>query len=305
MKKILLTCILIFGVVTVSQAQIDMMFFQQTNNRTLINPATAGKGGDISGALTVRQQWIGFPGPTTTGLYASGFVKEIRSGFGMLLINDKFGPKRTNNIKLNYAYFVPFEDVAFLSLGLGMGVMDNVYDEMGYFPHDLHDERLQGTIRTKTIPDFDFGLEFNTRQLEVGASVTHVSYGYNDENLVRPMRNFYSYTRVKLPMNKYWDFIPGFTWRNIRKMNTLELNASFRYNNNICVNLAFRNPVNCGIAFGINVYGGLRVAYSYDYGFNNLSAYNSGSHELTLLYNYQVNTNYIKSKLRFFRWKMF
>ena len=210
--RFLYILILILGVTAASQAQTDPMFLQQSNNRMLINPATAGKGGDLNAALTLRGQWIGFPGPSTQALYASGFVKEIRSGFGLMWINDKLGPQQTNNLKLNYAYYIPFEEVAFLSLGLGMGFMNNTYNELDYFARDLDDPvLLNGTKLTKTIPDFDFGFEFNISQLEVGASFSHISYMYGDQNLVRPMRNIYAYTRVKLPMNKYWDFIPGVT----------------------------------------------------------------------------------------------
>jgi type IX secretion system PorP/SprF family membrane protein len=223
-----------------------------------------------------------------------------------MLINDKFGPQQTNNLKLNYAYFVPFEEVAFLSLGLGIGVMHNTYDELGFFAREFDDLALMDlTRRTKTIPDFDFGFEFDTRNLEIGASVTHITYMYADQSLVRPMRNIFAYSRVKLPLNNYWDLIPGVTWHNTRKLNTCEFSAAFRYNNNICVNLLFRNPMDCGIALGINVYEGFRVVYSYDYGIDNLSSYNSGSHEITISYNIPVNTTYVKTKLRFFRWKMF
>ena len=306
MKKIIYICILLFGVICTTYAQIDPMFFQQTANRILINPAATGKGGDVNTALTVRQQWIGFPGPTTAALYTNGFVREIHSGFGLMWLNDKFGPQQTNNIKLNYAFFIPFEEVAFLSLGMGVGIMNNTYDELGFFARDLEDLSLMNGIRqSKTIPDFDFGLEFNTSILEVGASVSHITYMYPDQTLVRPMRNFFAYSRVKLPVNRYWDFIPGFTWHNTRRMNTYELSAAFRYNNNLCVNMVYRNPMDLGIAVGISLYGGFRVAYSYDYGFDNLSSYNSGSHEITLLYNIPVNTTYIKNVLRFFRWKMF
>jgi len=306
MKRIIHICIFLLAVVCTVHAQIDPMFFQQTTNRVLINPATTGKGGDINTALTFRQQWVGFPGPTTAALYTNGFVRVIRSGLGLMWINDKFGPQQTNNIKLNYAYFIPFEEVAFLSFGLGMGVMNNTYDELGFFARDFEDLTLMNLTRqSKTIPDFDFGFEFNIPNLEVGASVTHITYMYPDQGLVRPMRNIFAYTRAKLPINKYWDFIPGITWHNTRKMNTFELNAAFRYNNNICVNMVYRNPMDCGIMLGINMYSGIRVVYSYDYGLDNLSSYNSGSHEITLLYNIPVNTTYIKNVLRFFRWKMF
>jgi len=306
MKRFILTCIFVLGVVCTTHAQTDPMFFQQSNNRILVNPAATGKGGDLNTALTVRQQWIGFPGPTTQALYTNGFVQRLFSGFGLVWINDKFGPQQTNNIKLNYAFFIPFEDVAFLSLGMGMGVMNNTYNELGFFAREFDDPSLMDiTKHTKTIPDFDFGFEFNTARLEVGASVTHITYMYTDQNLVRPMRNVFAYSRYKVPMNRYWDFIPGIAWHNNRKLNTCEVSAAFRYNNNICINLQYRNPMDCGIAAGINLYSGFRVVYSYDYGFDNMSSYNSGSHEITLLYNILANTTYIKTRLRFFRWKMF
>jgi len=305
MKRLLHTCILFLGVVCTSHAQIDPLFFQQTNNRGLLNPAATGKGGDVNSSLSIRQQWIGFPGPSTKALYVNGFLRQFRSGFGVTWINDMFGPQQTNNIKLNYAYFVPFEEVAFLSLGLRMGVMNNIYDESDFFARDIEDERITMDKRSEIIPDFDFGFEFNTRQLEIGGSVTHITYMYPDQSLLRPMRNIYAYSRVKLPMNVHWDFIPGITWHNTRRQNTYELNVAFRYENNFCVNLVYRNPMSCGIALGINIQKVFRVSYSYDYGFDNLSSYNSGSHEVTLSYNIPVNTTYIDNKLRFFKWKMF
>jgi hypothetical protein len=128
---------------------------------------------------------------------------------------------------------------------------------------------------------------------------------YADQNLVRPMRNIFAYSRVKVPMNRYWDFIPGIAWHNNRKLNTYEVSAAFRYNNNLCVNLQYRNPMDCGIAVGLNLYGGFRVVYSYDYGIDNMSSYNSGSHEITVSYNISMINTYIRTRLRFFRWKMF
>ena len=307
MKKILyISIILVFGTFGSIYSQIDPLLFQQTHIRGMINPASTGKGGDVNALLSVRQQWIGFDGTSTQVLLADGFANLIRSGFGISCIFDGFGFKQTKNIKLNYAYFVPFEDVAFLSLGLGVGVMNNVYKGGDYFiPRDPDDPAIPLETQSKTLPDFDFGLEFNTHNFELGASVTHITYGYYDQMLMRPMRNYFAYSRVKVPMNKNWDFIPGATWHYNRKVNIFELNAGVRYNNNICVNIAYRSPMDMGLALGVTLYEGFRLAYSYDYGFDNLSSYNSGSHEITISYTIPVNTTYVKNKLRFFQWKMF
>ncbi len=305
MKRLLYISVLLFCVSLTLHAQTDPMFLQQTNNRGVFNPAVTGKGGDIDIAFGLRQQWVGFSGPATQVLNGNGFIRQIRSGVGLRWLNDKFGPQKTQNIKIDYAYFIPFEEKAFLSLGLGMGILNDTYDESEFFARDDNDEAITYTKESKTLPDFDFGFEFNTRQFEIGAAVTHISYAYADQSLLRPMRNIYAYTRVKLPIDKYWDFIPGITWHNTQKLNTYEVSAAFRYNNNICVNLIYRNPMTFGISAGINVYRGFRLAYSYDYGIDNLSSYNSGSHEIMISYNVPVNTTYVRSKLRFFKWKMF
>jgi type IX secretion system PorP/SprF family membrane protein len=290
---------------SVSYAQKDAVFMQQSTNRELINPATAGKGGDVNFAFGVRQQWTGFPGPSTQTAHGSGFIRNIRSGFGLSWVGDKFGPQKTQNIKVNYAYFVPFEEKAFLSLGLGMGFIHHVYDEAGFFAMEDYDEILTGIKLSKTSPDFDFGIEFNTRYLEAGASVTHLIHSKEDQSPLRPGRNMYVYTRGKVPVNKYWDFIPGLTWFNARNLNVYEISAAFRYNNNIYIGLVYRNPMTVGFSAGINIYGRFRLSYSYDYGIDELSSYNDGSHEVFLSYNIPVNTTYVRSKLRFFRWKMF
>ena len=297
--------IIAFCVVFGLYAQTDPMFFQQTNNRAVINPAVTGKGGDVNAYLGIRQQWTGFPGPSTQIVNGSGFAKDWRSGFGMMFMNDKFGPQKTQNLKVNYAYFIPFEEKAFLSLGLGMGFLNNVYDESDFFARESDDEAVTFLKESKFMPDFDFGIEFNTSQFEIGASMTHLLSTYEKQSLIAPMRNIYVYARGKLAINKYWDFIPGITWHNTQKLNTYELNAAFRYNNNICVNMIYRNPATFGIVYGMNVYGGIRITYSFDYGIDNLRSYNDGSHEITLSYNIPVNTTYVRSKLRFFRWKMF
>jgi type IX secretion system PorP/SprF family membrane protein len=175
MKRLMSICFLAVCSCLTLFAQIDPLFLQQANNRVTINPAATGKGGDINASLGLRQQWIGFSGPATRVLNANGFVKEIRSGFGLTWLGDQFGPQRTQNLKVNYAYFIPFENRAFLSLGLGMGMLNNVYDETEFFAMDDNDDAITYIKESKIIPDFDFGFEFNMRNFEIGASVAHVT----------------------------------------------------------------------------------------------------------------------------------
>ena len=297
--------IIFLSVCTATQAQVDPLFFQQTHLRGLTNPAATGKGGDINTSLTTRQQWIGFSGMSSHALMAHGFINQFRSGIGAKFVMDQYGPTQTKNIKINYAYFVHFDDIAFLSLGMGAGIMSNVYNVNYFRPRHPDDPKIPTETQTNLMPDFDFGFEFNTSHFELGGSIAHITYGYFDQKTVRPMRNWYAYSRVKVPMNNYWDFIPGVTWHFNRWQTIYEVSAGVRLNNNLFVNFAYRNPMNMGVAVGLTLYEGFRLAYSYDYGFDNLMAYNSGSHELTISYRIPMNTSFIGNKLRFFQWKMF
>lgn len=284
--------------------QRDVIYFQQHQNRQTINPAATGMWGDIDGALGYRQQWTGFKeAPRTISLMASGFVHPWRSGFGLHYRNEKFGPQSTQNIKFNYAYFVPFNEFAFLAIGVGGGIMNNTYDETNFFAKDRNDDRLLYVKQTKVIPDFDAGLEFHMQYWQIGASVTHLSYTHEDNNLIRPLRNFFVYTRGKIPVTRYWDIIPGVLWHNSRALNTFEVSATARYNNNLSMTVSYRNPQTIGMMVGITLYQGFRLSYSFDYGFDNMSAYNSGSHEVWLSYNFPMTNTYIRTRLRFFRWK--
>jgi len=123
--------------------------------------------------------------------------------------------------------------------------------------------------------------------------------------ILRPSRNYIAYSRIKMQINRRWDFIPGITWLNNRNANTFEVNAGVRYENNIRVSLAYRNPMDLGVAVGMTMYAGFRLAYSYDYGLDTLRKYNSGTHEVTISYTIPVNNTYVRNKLRFFRWKLF
>ena len=303
--------IIIFLSVGASQAQVDPLFFQQTHLRNLINPAATGKGGDINAALTVRRQQAGFSNVmvTNNAIQANGFVSPLNSGFGMKFVTDKIGPYKTTNIKLNYAYYVSFEDFAIFSLGMGVGVMSNSYNDRNvheFYGYEDEDDPLivnfENIKQNQTLPDFDFGFEFNTRNFELGGSLSHITYAQPDQKVIRPMRNWFAYSRAKLPMNRYWDFIPGVTWHFNRFQTTYEAIAGVRYNNMLFVNAAYRNPMNIGMTAGIT-YQGFTLIYSYDIGMN--TTYNNGSHEVTILYKLEMNTSYIGNRLRFFKWKMF
>jgi type IX secretion system PorP/SprF family membrane protein len=277
----------------------------------MYNPAVTGKGGDINFALSLREQWIGFQGTSTQMLKFSSFAPNLHSGFGVTAMTDAIGIQRNNNFKFNYAYFVRFYDEAFLSLGIGAGVVQNTFGKTNLWgdPRYDPDEAILVEPKSRVSPDFDIGIEFNTPTFELGGAVTHVVYQFYDEYIAaaysRPMRNFYVYSRTKIPLNKVWDFIPGITWHNNARSHTFEGNLSLRYNNNFCINIAYRNPMSVGAIVGINISETFRLMYSYDYGFDTISAYNNGTHEVTISYNIPMTTTFIQKKLRFFRWKIF
>jgi type IX secretion system PorP/SprF family membrane protein len=81
---------------------------------------------------------------------------------------------------------------------------------------------------------------------------------------------------------------------------SVDLTANVLYNEKFELGTAYRFNDSVSILMNVNVTPSLRIGYSYDYTTSNLSQFNSGSHEIVLLYNLDLlGKGYDKSP-RFF-----
>ena len=79
---------------------------------------------------------------------------------------------------------------------------------------------------------------------------------------------------------------------------SIDLSANFLYDEAFEVGASYRWDDSLSLVLGAYVTDNLRIGYSYDFTFTELNKFNSGSHELILLFD--ILTNYEIISPRFF-----
>ncbi len=265
-------------------AQNDIQLSQQMFSRINYNPAATGISEDIHLYALVRQQWIGFKqAPQTIVLNGHSFFPWIRSGLGFSLIGDMLGYEKSINPKLRYAFHVPFySNKSYLALGIGAGVLYKTVDgSQLVYENPADPNRIYGTT-SKTKPDFDFGIEYNSKHLSLGTSVTHLGNRLKNSLTTESSPHFYAYARGMFDINKQWQVTPAISWHNSKTVNQLEVNALLFYKKKFWVGASYRvNESIIGLA-GIYINPNIMLGYSYDYNAGDLRPYSHGSHEIML-----------------------
>jgi type IX secretion system PorP/SprF family membrane protein len=98
-------------------------------------------------------------------------------------------------------------------------------------------------------------------------------------------------------------FKPSFLVKGVKGAPlTADINANFLFNDTLEVGIGYRLEDSVMALINFKVTPGLRLGYAYDYTTSNLGNFNSGSHEIILLYNVKTkfwNNGYDRSP-RFF-----
>ena len=265
-------------------AQNDIQLSQQMFSRINYNPAATGLSEDIHLYLLARQQWVGFKlAPQTIVFNAHTFVPWTRSGWGFSMIGDWLGYEESLNPKIRYAYHLPL--VAYqssLSFGIGAGVMYKTIDgNKLVYENPADPNRIYGVVND-TKPDFDFGVEYNSKHISAGTSITHLGNRFKNSQSTESSPHLYAYARGMFDINKQWQVTPALSWHNSKTIHQVEANALLFYKKTFWVGASYRvNESVVGLA-GVYLSPQLMLGYSYDYNAGKLGAYSRGSHELML-----------------------
>lgn len=292
MKKYLIAILAFVPILVYGQN--DIQLTQQFLSRVNYNPAATGASEFMNAYLLARQQWVGFKNaPVTQVLNMHNYVDALGSGLGLTVINDKTGPTSAFNAKVGYAYHVHFDNESYLSLGLGAGILYKSID-MNKLVSETGRPEADPTLQTYINrfnglnPDFDFGLEYNMKQWQVGASVTHLNLSPIKITNLQAGRHFYLYTKYTFEVERDWKIVPNAVWTvSSWPVAQYELNAityyksRFWFGPSVRVSDGFVLETVAGIV-GLFITDYLRLGYSYDFNPGPLSGYSGGSHEIML-----------------------
>jgi type IX secretion system PorP/SprF family membrane protein len=311
MKKLLLFLSL-FLVILESSAQQDPQYTHYMYNMSVINPAYAtGKEAMLDLGSLYRTQWVGaVGGPETLTLFAHMPVsKKMEMGLSAVSDNIGDGYKKENNIYVDLAYVLQLNNRHRVSFGMKAGVTSIASNfngfrlESGSTATDLAFNENVNVVA----PNIGAGVFYFTDKYYIGLSAPnllptkHIEEkagisAYGSENIHTFLTAGYVFSvsdMFKVKPSFMTKFVPGAPL-------SVDVSANVLYNNRFELGASYRLDDSVSALMGINITKMLKVGYSYDYTLSNVGQFNSGTHEVFLLFSLDLlGKGYDKSP-RFF-----
>ena len=276
-------------------AQQDPQFTQYMYNMSVLNPAYATDNPDV---LTVgglyRTQWVGLKGAPTTGTFFAHKPVSKRVELGISFVHDEIGDVvKEDNIFADFAYVLPISESTKLSFGVKGGVTLFNTNFNGFVLTDpTPDPAFQNNI-SQVFPNFGAGTYLFGSNYYLGLSTPNLITSKHLENQsgitttgVEAIHYFLTGGYVfTLNNNDNLKIKPAFMAKGVAGAPvSIDLTTNVLINNKFEVGMGYR--IDDSISGLVNFYvtPTLRIGYSYDYTLSNLGNFNSGSHEVFLLF---------------------
>ncbi|MFT3794219.1 type IX secretion system membrane protein PorP/SprF [Flavobacterium sp.] len=288
----------IFLTSVLAHAQQDPQFTHYMYNMNVINPAYAT---DNEGVINVgglyRTQWVGAVGApkTATVFVHSPIAKRVE--MGLSFINDNIGDVvKENNVYLDVAYVIPVSDQHKISFGVKGGATFFNTDFGGFKYTDEQADPAFANNLNRTFPNVGAGTYFFTDHYYIGFSVPNLLTTKHIERSngiqttgVEAIHYFFTGGYV-FDLNASLKFKPAFMAKAVSGAPmAFDVTTNFLINERFELGAGYRFDDSVSGLAAFNITPNLRIGYSYDYTLSNLGNYNSGTHEIFLLFDLDRN----------------
>jgi len=308
MKKIILL-INFFFYLSVS-AQQDPEYTHYMYNMSVVNPAYAtGVPAMMNFGGLYRTQWVGAYGAPKTFTFFGHTAINDKIEAGISFISDDIGDgaKKENNVYADFAYVLKLGGKNKLSLGLKAGFSSMQTNFNGFRFTDPQTDLAFAENINATKPNIGVGAYYFRDNLYVGLSVPNLlkskyieeksgMNAFGSEEIHTFLTAGYVFQvsdKVKLKPAFMSKFVKGAPI-------TLDVTANVLYNEKFEFGAAYRIDDSVSALFNINVTPTLRVGYAYDYTLTNFGQFNSGTHEIMLLFDLDLLGKGFDKSPRFF-----
>lgn len=308
MKKIILL-INFFFYLSVS-AQQDPEYTHYMYNMSVVNPAYAtGVPAMMNFGGLYRTQWVGAYGAPKTFTFFGHTAINDKIEAGISFISDDIGDgaKKENNVYADFAYVLKLGGKNKLSLGLKAGFSSMQTNFNGFRFTDPQTDLVFAENINATKPNIGVGAYYFRGNLYVGLSVPNLLKSkyieeksginaFGSEEIHTFLTAGYVFQvsdKVKLKPAFMSKFVKGAPI-------TLDVTANVLYNEKFEFGAAYRIDDSVSALFNINVTPTLRVGYAYDYTLTNFGQFNSGTHEIMLLFDLDLLGKGFDKSPRFF-----
>ncbi|HVN59230.1 MAG TPA: type IX secretion system membrane protein PorP/SprF [Bacteroidales bacterium] len=289
-------------------AQQDPTFSQFMFNTLAYNPGFSGINNMFCVTALSRQQWVGFKGAPSTITFNVGAPVapfHIKSGIGLNVMSDNLGFERDNVVSGIYSYHMDLGPGK-LGIGINLGVYNMSLSPSWQIPSgDSHtpasgDPLIPENKESYVAFDAGLGAYYRTDRLYAGLSVTHINEPKIKFTKGEPYisRHYYLTTGYTLQLpNPALELLPSVFAYSDGKTLQFALNTLVRYNKKVWGGVSYRaGDALIGI-FGIELYNGIRIGYSYDFTLTDIRKSSSGTHEFMVNYCFDFGSG--KSPMRY------
>jgi type IX secretion system PorP/SprF family membrane protein len=304
MEKSLLFIFIIFSGLHTLKAQQDPQYTQYTVNQSVFNPAyVTNETGVINFGLLHRTQWANATGtPKTYTLFAhTPLSKKIEVGFS--LINDDIGDGilKETNFYVDFAYIIQLADDHKVSLGLKSG-FTSLTKNFGSFRFP-NDDIATGYIsddnafvnQNSILPSFGIGAFYHTQKYYFGISAPNFinAKHLKKENSFRAIGGEKIHLFVNAGyvhrLNDHIQIKPSFLLKAVKGSPTVvDTSVNFLFHNRFQGGVSYRINDSFSAMFGIQITPSLALGYAYDFTTSKLNHFNTGSHEVYILIDFDT-----------------
>jgi type IX secretion system PorP/SprF family membrane protein len=268
----------------------------------IINPAATGAEYYPVAKLSIKKQWLGFPGtPSTymlTGNYRignydfydpKGFVNKgplklmDRIGLGAGIYQDNDGPLSYTGIILSYAYHIPINSDSRLSLGLsGIGTLYSINKSI-LKPNQEDDAYLLGGNSDIFRVNLNFGIYYHNGVYFAGLSFNKLLPDIiNVNNQVKLHPSYFIMGGYKFMKNsKSFNYEPSLTIKKLGNENVvLDIHNKLYVKRLNWIALSYSTMQKLNLQFGLHLYKMVYAGYNYEHTLSDIASYNFGSHEI-------------------------
>jgi type IX secretion system PorP/SprF family membrane protein len=302
MKKLFLSLVLMAVTTSYSQ-ELNLPVFTQylADNPFVLSPAYAGIGDNLRIRVNGLTQWVGIKdAPENQSLYADFRILD-RSGVGISLYNDKNGYTRQTGAKVSFAHHIILDYYSKQYLSFGLSYNFNSF-RIDINEFDSTVQPLDPSItdnRYTSNNNFDVSALYRNKNFYISFNANNVLKKNVDKfRGVEPelLSNYQVYTGYvfKDGENSRIEYEPSIYYQYFAsdKRSTTDFNFKYRRYNRyedyywIGVSYRFLNdqfpkPLSVGPMVGF-MKSKFYFGYSYQVMFNDLGAYNTGTHSITI-----------------------
>lgn len=301
MKRIIIAFVI--GVVNFcAMAQQTPQFTQYMYNTIAINPGYAGSREALTIVGLHRSQWVGMDGgPVTQTLSIHSPLRNERIGVGFSFINDRLGDERNKYVYADFSYTVNLSDVTKLAFGLKGGVSNYSIDEVLFNNPEVYNDPYFKDKLNRWTPNLGAGVYLHQPKWYLGFSSPRlIENDYNKDGFYRALEqsHFYGIAGYVFNLNNSGSIkMRPTALAKLTKGAPVSVDGtlSFLFNEKLWLGAAYRVDDSVGALADFQISQQLRIGYAYDYPISDIKPYNSGSHEIFLIFDFKFDKSKYKS----------